>query len=399
MGQDTQLRDGRYVLRGRLGEGAQGITFDAVDVRDGRAVAIKRFDVQGARSWKEVELAEREARVLQALDHPYLPRYVDHFEEGGALHLVMEKVEGETLDAIIRREGALSEKDVRRLLACADHAFTYLHGRSAQTVHRDVKPRNIIRRPDGSYVFVDFGAVSEKLRPRGGSTIVGTYGYMAPEQLQGRALPATDIYAVGATAVAALSGIEPEALPHRGLRIDVRAALAGRASANMISALEQMLEPDPDRRAASIGPLLETAPSEDVRIQVAPSTTTTQGESDVTIARSISKLLWVLWGLGWVILGPTLKQMDVPRLIVPLMFSWLAATLIVTHRKGALLQVAIRALRREAAQAGDASKTTADRWRVETQDANRRVRVQRSEMPPDEAVAPTEVSVARQARR
>jgi serine/threonine protein kinase len=250
------LRGGRFRILGPLGEGAQGSTFDGVDAREGRPVAIKRFDVRGASAWKDVELAEREARVLQSLSHPKLPRYVDRFEEDGALYLVMEKIEGESLAAIRKRGGALGERDVERLLKDAADVLAYLHGRSPPVFHRDLKPGNVIRRPDGSYAFVDFGAVRDKLRPEGGSTVVGTFGYMAPEQFQGRALPGSDVYAVGATAVAMLTGREPEQLPHKGLALDVRGALAGRAGDRMIAVLQKMLEPDPDRRAASIAPLL-----------------------------------------------------------------------------------------------------------------------------------------------
>src|SRR5262249_27203290 len=138
----------------------------------------------------------------------------------------------------------------------ADRALGYLHGRSSPVVHRDVKPSNVVRRADGSYVFIDFGAVSDSLVRRGSSTIVGTIGYMAPEQLQGRALPASDVYAVGSTALAALTDVEPEKLPHQGLRVDVRAALRGRVSPELRAALERMLEPDPDVRAGSIGAAL-----------------------------------------------------------------------------------------------------------------------------------------------
>ena len=83
----TSLRDERYAVIGLLAEGSQGATLDAVDKRDGRPVAIKRFQVKGARSWKDVELAEREARVLRRLSHPALPEHVEHFEEDGALRL------------------------------------------------------------------------------------------------------------------------------------------------------------------------------------------------------------------------------------------------------------------------------------------------------------------------
>src|SRR5580704_14108876 len=241
------LRDGRYVVLGTLGEGSQGRTFDGVDKRVGQPVAIKRFDVRGATSWKDVDLAEREARVLQSLSHPRLPRYIDRFEEDGALYLVMEKIEGESLAAVRKRGETFGAKDVVRLLRDASEVLAYLHGRSPPVIHRDLKPGNVLRRPDGSFAFVDFGAVRDKLRPEGGSTVVGTFGYMAPEQFQGRALPGSDVYALGATALTMLTGREPEELPHKGLAIDVGAALQGR-SPRLVEALASMLDPDPDRR-------------------------------------------------------------------------------------------------------------------------------------------------------
>jgi hypothetical protein len=249
------LRDGRYVLLATLGEGAQARTWDAVDKREGRPVAIKQFDVRGARAWKEVELAEREARVLASLSHPKLPRYVEHFEEDGVLYLVMEKIEGAPLSKL-RAAGTFGEEDVVRLLRDASDVLGYLHGRAPPVFHRDVKPSNVIRRPDGSFAFVDFGAVRERLRPKGGSTVVGTFGYMAPEQFQGRAGPGSDVYALGATALSLLTGEEPEDLPHRGLAIDVHAALGGRVSRRLEDVLARMLEPDPDKRPTAVGPLL-----------------------------------------------------------------------------------------------------------------------------------------------
>jgi hypothetical protein len=251
-----ELQGGRYVLVAPLGQGSQGTTWDAVDKRAGRAVAIKAFDVRGARAWKDVELAEREARVLSELEHPLLPRYVEHFESDGVLYLVMEKVDGTPLSVLQKRGRGMPEADVERLLRDADVVLTYLHGRSPPVIHRDLKPANVIQRPDGSFAFVDFGAVKDHLRIEGGSTVVGTFGYMAPEQFQGRAGPASDVYAIGATAIAMLTGLEPEKLPHRGLAVDVDAALRGRASAQLRDVLGRMLEPDPDRRATRIGPLL-----------------------------------------------------------------------------------------------------------------------------------------------
>lgn len=246
------LRDGRYVLLGTLGSGSQGETLEAVDKREGRPVAIKRFTIRGAKSWKDVELAEREATVLAALHHPNLPRYIDHFEEDGALYLVMEKIEGETLSSRRKRGAALDQAQVVRFLREAAACLRYLHGHAPPIVHRDIKPSNVILRPDGSYCLVDFGSVRDRLKPEGGSTVVGTFGFMAPEQFQGRAGPGSDVYAVGATALSLLTGSEPEALPHKGLAIDVEGALRGQVDRRLIGVLCSMLEPDPERRVASL---------------------------------------------------------------------------------------------------------------------------------------------------
>jgi hypothetical protein len=390
MDPETRLGGGRYVVKSLLGEGSQGSTYAAVEAATGRAVAVKRFDVRGARSWKDVELAEREARVLVTLDHPLVPRYIDRFEEEGALYLVMDRVEGETLEAIRKREGALPEAEVRRFLACADSALTYLHGRGSPVVHRDVKPSNVVRRPDGKYVLVDFGAVSEQLFRRGSSTIVGTMGYMAPEQLQGRALAASDVYAVGATALAALTGADPDTLPHKGLRVDVRAALGGRASPELTLALERMLEPDPDLRAPSIGAALDpvtTSAAPASRVLVVNPAADRAGED--AAVKSFRGLLWALWGIGWVLVPLVLgKIYGMAELIPVVMFGWLALNLIVGWHKGAVLRVLVRQWRSESA----ATRATA-RKRVEVEPtlASQQVRVGTSDLGPEEVVAGTEL--------
>lgn len=252
------LRDGRYAVIGLLGEGTQAQTLDAVDKKDGRAVAIKRFVVRGARSWKDVELAEREARVLATVQHPALPAYVEHFEENGELYLVMEKVEGESLAALRKRGGRLSRAEVLRFLDEVGALLEYLHGRAPPIFHRDIKPGNVIRRPDGSFAVVDFGSVRDRLQVEGGSTVVGTFGYMAPEQFQGRAMPQTDVYAAAATALCLLTGEDPENLPHLGLKIDAERVLA--PDHELGALLGKLLEPDPDRRPAAIRPLLAKLP-------------------------------------------------------------------------------------------------------------------------------------------
>ena len=338
-----RLRGGRYAPHGLLGEGAQGVTYDAADLENGRAVAIKRFDVRGARGWKDVELAEREARVLSTLDHPLVPTYIEHFEEDGALYLVMGKVVGETMESLRQREGALSEAEVRRFLASADSALTYLHGRASPVVHRDIKPRNVVRRPDGSYVLVDFGAVAELLLRKGSSTVVGTVGYMAPEQFQGRAQASTDVYAVGATALAALTGREPETLAHDGLRVDVRGALGDRVSPELVAALERMLEPDPRARAKSIGEALQWAapPPGSAPVRAASPVAAGSAAEDAAV-KSLRRLLWTMWGLGWVLVPLLLRPFGQHAQIPLVMFGSLAALLFLTWQRGAVLRAMLR---------------------------------------------------------
>src|SRR5262249_28224993 len=117
-------------------------------------------------------------------------------------------------------------------------------------------PSNVIRRRDGSFAIIDSGAVRDRLKITG-STVVGTFGYMAPEQFQGRAMPQSDVYAAGTTALAMLTGKEPEDLPHKGLAVDVEAALGPRARPELVRVLKDMVEPDPDKRASRIAPLLD----------------------------------------------------------------------------------------------------------------------------------------------
>jgi hypothetical protein len=113
-------------------------------------------------------------------------------------------------------------------------------------VHRDIKPSNLVRDSDGTLAVVDFGGVAD-VGEGAGSTLVGTYGYMAPEQLHGQATPATDIYALGATIVSLAGGIEPEDVPRKGLKMDLAKHLPS-MQPGLRRVLEAMTEPDPEKR-------------------------------------------------------------------------------------------------------------------------------------------------------
>jgi serine/threonine protein kinase len=246
---DGPLIGGRYRLGPRLGKGSQGELFLARDDKakgaEDQEVVVKRLTPRG--TWKSFELFEREAKVLSQLRHPGVPRHYATIEEPpGTFNLVMQRAPGENLRELSARR-RLSETELRDVLIRCLEILDYLGTRTPVVVHRDIKPSNIMRAPDGRCSLVDFGGVLDAAREKGGSTMVGTFGYMAPEQLHGQATATTDLYALGATIVALAGGIEPEDVPRKGLQMDLDAHLPA-LDPSFRAALTAMTDPDPDKR-------------------------------------------------------------------------------------------------------------------------------------------------------
>jgi len=249
---------GQYRLLEEIGRGGFGVTYRGERVDQAAPVVLKLLPLRGLPGWKAVELFEREAAALHALAHPSIPAWVDDFVLGGAeaprgFVLVMELVPGRTLREIMRAAG-MQRAALLDVAGDVLEVLDHIHQRTPPLIHRDVNPKNIVVRPDGRAVLVDFGSVQAALRgpAQNGQTAAGTFGYAPMEQFLGQATPQSDLYGLGMTLLAAMAGKEPEELPLQGIAVDVAAVVGGASGdARLVRLLQEMVEPDPRRRLAS----------------------------------------------------------------------------------------------------------------------------------------------------
>lgn len=197
----------RYRLVGTLARGGTSSVWRAIDDRDGREVALKILDDEGVDPALRSR-AEREAQVLTDVHHTNLVRVLDSGVDDERPYLVMELLDGEPLNRILDRRGALDVEEAVRLVCEVADGLGVAHERGV--IHRDVKPGNIVC--DGTVpTLVDFGiarAMDATTLTRG--LVVGTASYLAPEQAQGLSLtPAADVYALGCVLYELLTGQPP----------------------------------------------------------------------------------------------------------------------------------------------------------------------------------------------
>jgi serine/threonine protein kinase len=224
----NQVLGERYQVQSLLGRQTGRRTFLARDVQTEQSVVLKLLLFGPDFTWDDLKLFEREAEVLKSLDLPTIPKYLDCFdvdtELGKGFVLVQTYIEARSLQNWLDAGRTFSEEELvsiaKQLLTILD----YLHHRQPAVIHRDIKPSNILLgdrsgNSPGQVYLVDFGSV--KTAANGSTiTVVGTYGYMPPEQFGGQTSPASDLYALGATIICLATGQHPSELPHRDMRID-----------------------------------------------------------------------------------------------------------------------------------------------------------------------------------
>ena len=250
---------GRYHLLARLGAGGFGAVYRAEDTGLGnRLVAIKEMAQSGL---KPAELAEateafqREAYLLAGLKHPNLPHIYDHFREAGRWYLVMDFIEGQTLESLLAHTPAkrLPVNDVLKIGLQLASVLGYLHANQPPIIFRDLKPANVMLTAGSHAYLIDFG-IARLIKPGQAkdTLIIGTPGYLAPEGYgKAQTTPRSDIYSLGATLHHLLSGIDPSERPF------FFAPLQPPVPAPLQALIAQMVKMDEKNRPASMAEVKE----------------------------------------------------------------------------------------------------------------------------------------------
>lgn len=249
-----QILSDRYQLQTQVGRNAGRQTWLAIDQQhpNQEKVIIKLLTFGGDVQWQDLKLFEREAQTLKQLDHPYIPRYRDYFaidDRSLWFGLVQDYIPGTSLKNLLDQGTHFSELEIRAIATQILQILIYLHHLTPPILHRDIKPSNLIQAPNGKIYLVDFGAVQDKAIAEGSTlTVVGTYGYCPLEQFGGKACPASDLYALGATLIHLLTGVAPAELPTENLQLQFRHLVnIDDALANW---LERLVEPAVEKRPA-----------------------------------------------------------------------------------------------------------------------------------------------------
>lgn len=211
------LLAGRYRIHAKVGEGGFGVVYKARDIqRRHRLVAIKQINLAGLSPRQIIEATDsynREVSILSRLSHRNLPRIYDHFTDSTHWYVVMDYIEGETLEDYLKRAkgGRLPLKQVRAIGVQLSNVLYYLHAQAPPIIFRDVKPANIMRTRWGRLYLIDFG-IARRFNPdkKRDTGPLGSPGYAAPEQYgRAQSTAKTDIYGLGVTLQSLLTGKEP----------------------------------------------------------------------------------------------------------------------------------------------------------------------------------------------
>jgi serine/threonine protein kinase len=290
---EQQLCD-RYHLKQKLGQDASRQTWLAIDTQTQESVVVKLLAFDPQMQWEESKLFEREAQVLQTLNHPRIPQYRNYFTLDQLpdsrfpwFGLVQSYIPGDSLQALLDRHERFTPAQIEKIAIEVLSILVYLHELDPPMLHRDIKPSNLIWGTDDRIYLVDFGAVQHQAATEGATfTVVGTYGYVPIEQFGGRAVPASDLYALGATLIHLITGLAPADLPQHNGRIQFADCTS--LDSGLVNWISQLVEPKLDGRFSTAR---EALAAFDQRHAVSALTTTSRPSgSKIQIYKSINQL-------------------------------------------------------------------------------------------------------------
>lgn len=204
--------DGKYEILRKIGQGGMSVVYLAMDTHLNKQWAVKEIRKKG--NGKDdvviVNSLLAEANMMKKLDHSSLPRIVDIIDNGETIFVVMDYIEGESLDKILLEYGPQPEELVIAWAKQLCDVLSYLHSQKPPIIYRDMKPANIMLKPEGNIKIIDFGIAREyKEQSLADTTVLGTKGYAPPEQYSGQTDARSDIFALGMTMHHLLTGIDP----------------------------------------------------------------------------------------------------------------------------------------------------------------------------------------------
>ena len=252
------LVDGKYRIIAQTGKGGMSTVWLALNEAVNKQWAIKEVKKSSSSTSDQIikQNLVTEAGILRHLKHPHLPSIVDIFNEDDTFLIVMDYIEGRTLSDILKEQGRQPQADVVDWALQICSVFKYLHGLNPPIIYRDMKPGNVMLKPDGNIMVIDFGTAREYKHESGEDTIhLGTKGYAAPEQFQDnhqQTDPRTDIYNLGATMYHLVTGKNPSKPPFKFLPIrQVDRTL----SSGLESIILKCVAPDPNERYQTVDDL------------------------------------------------------------------------------------------------------------------------------------------------
>ena len=209
-----QTIDDKYEILKLIGQGGMSKVYLAMDKRLNKQWAIKEIEKRAKDKNNEIVIqsAIAEANLIKQLDHPAIVRIVDIIDNGDVIYIIEDYIEGETLSTILENNGAQPQELVIEWAMQICEALEYLHTRKPPIIYRDMKPANVMLKPDGNIKVIDFGIAREyKDQSLADTVSLGTKGYAAPEQFGGKGQTdaRTDVYCLGVTLYHLLTGQNP----------------------------------------------------------------------------------------------------------------------------------------------------------------------------------------------